>query len=108
VSVEVRARGSGGFVSDPGGWSVSIYPWPGVRSEVYPDNGSPVGGVGVEGTFELSPPAGWHEVAADATGRATVTFTPEHSGQAILSVFALRPDGTQSDYDTWYTFYVAG
>ncbi|MEV6526952.1 hypothetical protein AB0M43_33990 [Longispora sp. NPDC051575] len=121
-SVVVRSRSSNGFVSTQGRWLHSFYPGPGVRSEVYPERGEPGGGIGVAGTFTFSRPPGWttvHEyrysfnggpeltVAAGPDGKATVTWTPTESGGAYLDVFAVRPDGTQSNYGNFYEFMVA-
>jgi hypothetical protein len=121
----VRSRSDNGFVSPETTWSTYFDPWPGVRSDiyVYPEDGSPVGGVGVEGTFTFSPPPGWTDtaayrygfsddgeltdVAAGADGRATVTWAPETSGWVTLTVYAVRADGTVSDYANWYSFEVA-
>jgi hypothetical protein len=121
--VDVRSVGANGFRSDTESWSVSFDPWPGVLSAEYPSSGQPVGGVGVPGTFAFSPPPGWtevaayrytfddfasvDEVAADADGRASVLWTPTRSGRTTLTVFALRADGTSSDYANWYAFEVA-
>ncbi|MFI6239152.1 hypothetical protein ACIBEF_04660 [Micromonospora sp. NPDC050795] len=119
----VRSRSDNGFVSPEGNWSTSFYPGPGVKSDVYssPD-GSAVGGVGIEGTFTFSPPPGWTdttayqysfngaeptEVPADANGRATITWTPTATGYMDLTVYAVRGDGTISDYPNWYSFEVA-
>lgn len=124
-SVKVRSRSENGFVSQEGTWSAYFWPGPGVKSDIYvqtPD-GSPVGGVGVEGTFTFSPPPGWTdtaayrygfvdgeeltEVAAGPDGRATITWTPTTSGWVTLTVFAVKPDGTWSEYGNWYSFEVA-
>ncbi|MEU8387460.1 hypothetical protein [Micromonospora sp. NPDC048843] len=121
--LKVRSRSDNGFVSPEGNWSTSFYPGPGVKSDVYssPD-GSAVGGVGIEGTFTFSPPPGWTdttayqysfngaeptEVPADANGRATITWTPTAIGYVDLTVYAVRGDGTISDYPNWYSFEVA-
>ncbi|MDG4778045.1 hypothetical protein O7614_32160 [Micromonospora sp. WMMD961] len=121
--LKVRSRSDNGFVSPEANWSTSFYPGPGVKSDVYssPD-GSAVGGVGIEGTFTFSPPPGWTdttayqysfngaeptEVAADANGRATITWTPTAIGYVDLTVYAVRADGTVSDYPNWYSFEVA-
>ncbi|MFG1678460.1 hypothetical protein [Micromonospora sp. NPDC049282] len=84
---------------------------------------NPPGGVGVPGTFTFSPPAGWldvaayrysfgddelTEVAADGDGRASVTWTPAAGGYVTLTVYAVKGDGTVSDYANWYSFEVAG
>ncbi|MET8279860.1 hypothetical protein [Micromonospora sp. NPDC005174] len=122
-NVTVRSHSDNGFVSAVGQWSTYFDPGPGVKSDVYysPD-GSAVGGVGVEGSFTFSPPPGWTdtrayqysfngaeptEVAADANGRATITWTPTESGYVDLTVYAVRVDGTISDYPNWYSFEVA-
>lgn len=122
-NITVRSLSDNGFVSPESNWSTYFDPGPGVKSDVYysPD-GSPVGGVGVEGTFTFSPPPGWTdtaayrysfnnaeaiEVAADANGRATITWTPTASGFMDLTVYAVRADGTVSDYPNWYYFDVA-
>ncbi|MCX5068107.1 hypothetical protein OOJ91_19885 [Micromonospora lupini] len=122
-NVTVRSHSDNGFVSAASNWSTYFYPGPGVKSDVYfsPD-GSPVGGVGVEGTFTFSPPPGWTdttayqysfnyaepiEVAADANGRATITWTPTAGGYVDLTVYAVRANGTVSDYPNWYSFEVA-
>ncbi|MFI6131183.1 hypothetical protein [Micromonospora sp. NPDC051141] len=124
--VTVRSRSANGFVSEERSWWAYFDPWPGVRSDVYgqPADGSPVGGVGVPGTFTFSPPPGWTDVAtyryafgddgeftdvtADGDGRATVTWTPQTSGWITLTVFAVKADGTFSEYANWYSFEVAG
>ncbi|MGC4762805.1 hypothetical protein ACLQ20_08120 [Micromonospora sp. DT46] len=124
-SVRVRSNSDNGFVSTEASWSTYFYPGPGVKSDVYvqPPDGSPVGGVGVAGTFTFSPPPGWTdtvayrysfvdgeeltEIAADANGRATVTWTPTTSGWVLLTVYAVKPDGTLSEYGNWYSFEVA-
>lgn len=121
--VQVRSHSINGWVSSEGQWSVTFFPWPGVRSDIYVSNNQPVGGVGVPGTFTFSPPAGRTEVlqyryqfsgdpdflivAAGADGRATITWTPQASGDVLLEVFAVRPDGTVSDYSNLYFFIVA-
>ncbi|MFG1869989.1 hypothetical protein [Micromonospora arborensis] len=119
----VRSHSDNGFVSPEGNWFTYFNPGPGVKSDVYysPD-GSAVGGVGVEGTFTFSPPPGWTdtaayrysfdeaeptEVAADANGRATITWTPTASGYVTLTVNPVRADGTVSREATWYSFEVA-
>ncbi|MFG2055316.1 hypothetical protein ACGFI9_14945 [Micromonospora sp. NPDC048930] len=125
AQVTVRSHSANGFVSTEGNWMTVFYPWPGVKSDVYyyPEDGHAVGGVGVEGTFTFSPPAGWAdvaayrysfldggdltEVAAGAGGRATITWTPTTSGYVTLTVYAVRADGTMSDYANWYWFEVA-
>ncbi|MGW3887595.1 hypothetical protein ACWD69_02810 [Micromonospora chokoriensis] len=119
----VRSRSDNGYVSPESSWYAYFDPGPGVKSDVYysPD-GSAVGGVGVEGTFTFSPPPGWTdttayrysfnnaeatEVAADANGRATITWAPTASGFTDLTVYAVRADGTVSAYPNWYYFDVA-
>jgi hypothetical protein len=124
--VTVRSHSTNGFVSTEANWSVYFEPSAGVKSDVYvvPEDGSPVGGVGVEGTFTFSPPPGWTdtasyrysfvdgaeltEVAAGDDGRATIKWTPTVSGYVTLTVFAVDADGTWSDYANWYSFQVAG
>lgn len=120
--VSVRSHSANGWQSPETFWSVPFYPWPGVVSDVYVDNGGDVGGVGVPGTFTFSPPAGWAEVAgyqhsfngadpvivpAGTDRRGTVTWAPEHSGNNYVDVRAVRPDGTLSDYSNFYSFWVA-
>ncbi|OZV79629.1 hypothetical protein CA850_16265 [Micromonospora echinospora] len=120
--VKVRSRSGNGFVSPWTTWSHVFLPWPGVRSEVYPSTGEPSGGVGVPGSFTFSrPPGGTDvtayryafddaeptEVAADANGEATITWTPSTSGWCTLTVYAVRADGSQYDYANWYSFQVA-
>ena len=123
TSVYVRSRSASGFVSGEGSWSAAFFPWPGVTSADYPPTGEPSGGVGVEGAFTFSPIPGWtdtagylytfddfattHEVAAGSDGRATVNFTPTVSGWNSVTVFALKPDGTWSEYSAYYQFNVA-
>ncbi|MDQ0366267.1 hypothetical protein [Catenuloplanes indicus] len=123
--ITFRGIGADGFVSMPGYWSYSFAPEPGVRSDVY-DNSSalPVGGVGVPGSFTFSPPPGWTDTAeyhyvfddwengltvvpAGSGGRATITWSPERTGHHTLVVFAVRADGTWSDYNAFYDFEVA-
>jgi hypothetical protein len=126
-SVDVRSRSANGWVSPEASWSVPFYPWPGVRSDIYLENGQPTGGVGVPGTFTFSPPPGWTEVAgyrycfnwdpfggpefvfvqAGPDHRATVTWTPGTSGSNNLDVYAVRPDGTMSEYSNGYSFQVS-
>ncbi|MFJ8690984.1 hypothetical protein [Micromonospora wenchangensis] len=122
-TVRVRSHSGNGFVSPEATWQAYFLPWPGVRSDVYPDSGEPAGGVGVTGTFTFSPPPGGTdtaayrysfgtdaeptEVAADAAGRATVTWTPDAAGWVTLTVYAVRADGTVYDYPNWYSFQVA-
>ncbi|MEU7572125.1 hypothetical protein [Micromonospora sp. NPDC049240] len=124
--VTVRSRSANGFVSEEGTWWAIFNPWPDVRSDVYqqPADGHPVGGAGVPGTFTFSPPAGWSdvtayrysfdgdgeltEITADGDGRASVTWTPTVGGYVTLIVYAVKADGTVSDYPNWYSFEVAG
>lgn len=123
-TVKVRSRGSNGFESPWRTFQITFPTWPGVRSEVYPSNGQPVGGVGVTGSFVFSPPAGATdtrayrysfsqgdgeeaEVAAGPDGRATVEWTPIESGPTTLTVSALRADGTEVGTPNWYDFVVA-
>ncbi|TQM85245.1 hypothetical protein FHX81_7723 [Saccharothrix saharensis] len=121
--VTVRSRSDNGWTSDEGSWSVHFPPWPGVTSEVYPDDGQPHGGEGVPGTFTFTPPPGWSdvaayrysfdyfephtEVAAGPDGTATITWTPPTPGWYSLSVYAVRPDGSVGTYDASYSFGVA-
>ncbi|BCJ65461.1 hypothetical protein [Polymorphospora rubra] len=120
----VRSHSGNGFVSEDGRWFTYFDPWPGVRSDIYLP-GQPTGGVGVEGTFTFSPPPGWTdtvayryvfgfdpeavytEVAAGVDGRATITWTPTVSGFTELIVYAVRANGTVSEYSNWYSFAVA-
>ncbi|WP_230689842.1 hypothetical protein [Catellatospora paridis] len=117
----VRSHSANGWASTTTNWQVDFGPWPGVSSAVYPLGYEPVGGVGVPGTFTFSPPPGWTEVsgylysfgeehvfiAAGADGRALITWTPDVSGPAYLDVYAVRPDGTWSDYSNYHYFNVA-
>ena len=119
--MKVRSRSDNGFLSEETNWYASFYPWPGVRSEVYWSNWEPVGGVGIQGDFTFSPPPGWTdttayqytfdgelaEVAAGADGRATISWTPTASGSVTLTVYAVRADGSISEYANWYSFEVA-
>jgi hypothetical protein len=124
--VTVRSRSANGFVSAPNEWQVYFDPGPGVTSDIY-DNMAPepTGGVGVTGTFTFSPPPGWTDVAgyrytfaddesgqadvpAGADGTATISWTPTASGFTQLTVWAVKADGTRSDYPNWYWFTVAG
>ncbi|MGC5289035.1 hypothetical protein [Micromonospora sp. DT231] len=121
--ITVRSRSDNGFVSQAASWSGYYSPGPGVRSEVYYSrDGSPVGGVGVEGTFTFSPPVGWTdtkafrysfddaeptEVAADENGRATITWTPTASGYVTLTVYGVHADGSVGYDANWYSFEVA-
>lgn len=122
ASVTVHSRSANGWRSPEASWSVPFFPWPTVRSDIYVGSGEPVGGVGVVGTFTFSPPAGWTEVggyqysfngadpvfvAAGPDRTATITWAPEASGYTYLEVFALRPDGTLSDYSRTLSFEVA-
>ncbi|GIG58402.1 hypothetical protein Lfu02_27740 [Longispora fulva] len=121
-TVAVRSHSANGFVSTQATWVHYFDPWPGVRSDVYQATGEPVGGVGVAGTFTFSRPAGWTAVKeyrysvngeamitvpAGADGRATFTWTPTASGDTYFEVWAVRPDGTVSDYSNSYGFTVA-
>jgi hypothetical protein len=99
------------------------YEWQVRVADVYVDNGQPVGGVGVTGTFTFSPPIGWTEVsgyqcsfdffgeptfvAAGPDGRATISWAPEFSGGTYLKVVAVRPDGTLGDDANYHSFQVA-
>ncbi|MDR7278607.1 hypothetical protein [Catenuloplanes atrovinosus] len=121
--VTIRGIGADGFVSMAATWSYAFTPEPGIRADVY-DNTvwPPGGGVGVPGTFTFSPPPGWTEVAeyrysfdwesepavvpAGADGRATVTWTPEAEGRYRLMVYAVKADGTWSEYGAFYNFEV--
>ena len=92
-------------------------------SDIYLDDGEPHGGVGVPGTFTFTPPPGWtavkeyryflpdgtdfETVTAGPDGRATITFTPQTTGELLLMVDAIRPDGTPSFNDNFYFFFVA-
>ena len=121
--IDVRSRSVNGWVSSPGSGDITFYPWPGVTSDVYRQVEAPTGGVGIPGTFTFSPPPGWLEVGgysyllpggseyltvpAGPDGRASITWTPEVSGFAEISVFAIRPDGTWGDYSNNYWFEVA-
>jgi hypothetical protein len=124
VQVTVRSHSANGFVSPAANWRHYFDPWPGVHSDTYfyPEDGHAVGGPGVEGTFTFSPVPGWTdtvayrysftdesdltEVAADSDGRATITWAPEASGPVTLIVYAVRADGTVSDYSNYYSFEV--
>jgi hypothetical protein len=121
--VTVRSYSSNGWVSPEGNWWLNFYPWPTVRSDVYLANNEPTGGVGVPGTFTFGPPPGvtqvqgyrysfnggeFVDVPAGADGKASVTWTPDVSGDAYVEVFAILPDGNQSDYSNFYAFIVAG
>jgi hypothetical protein len=120
--VSVHSHSANGWISPEGGWSVHFDPWPGVRSDVYPANGEPVGGVGVTGTFTFSPPPGMTAiqgyqyafdgaeftfVPAGADGRASITWAPEFPEYNVLEVYAVDPDGTWSLYSNQYYFNVA-
>ena len=79
--------------------------------------------MGVEGTFEFSPPPGWTdtkayrytfawdqepiEVPAGEDGRASITWAPTESGYTSLDVWAVKADGTRGDYSNSYSFVVA-
>lgn len=119
-TVTVRSHSANGWVSPEAQWFHYYGPWPGVSSDIYLSNNQPVGGVGVTGHFTFSPPPGWTAVqgyrysfggdfefvAAGADGRATITWTPEVSGDTYLEVYAVRPDGSWS-YSNLYYFIVA-
>jgi hypothetical protein len=126
VNVTVRSRSANGFVSPTSRYSHYFSPEPGVASDVYDSHASgAVGGVGVQGKFTFTPPPGWRGVAsyrytfaddgsplidvpAGPDGSAEITWTPSASGQVTLTVYAVKPDGTVSDYANWYSFEVAG
>ncbi|BCJ44624.1 hypothetical protein GCM10010168_14370 [Actinoplanes ianthinogenes] len=123
--ITVRSVSDDGFTSAPANWTYTFLPWPGVHSDVYDDvSAEPTGGVGVTGSFTFSPPPGWHEVAsyryvfddwsaeptvvpAGEDGRATITWTPETDGYHFVEVYAVKPDGTLSEYSNYYQFQVA-
>jgi hypothetical protein len=120
--IEVRSRSANGFVSPAESWFYHLDPGPGVSSEVYPSGSGPSGGIGVPGDFTFAPPPGWTEVAgyrytfddenfadvtAGADGTATITWTPTVSRSYILSVWAIKADGTWSEYSSYYSFQVA-
>lgn len=122
--VKVRSHSANGFVSTEASYRYRFDPWPGVVSDVYDSNAEiPVGGVGVQGSFTFTPPAGWTDVAkyrysfdddgseidvpAMADGSARITWTPSASGYVTLTVYAVRPNGTLSPYANWYSFEVA-
>ncbi|WP_433373804.1 hypothetical protein ACQPZX_02615 [Actinoplanes sp. CA-142083] len=122
-TILVRSHSDNGFVSAPARWWFPFDPGPGVSADVYDHRSQvPTGGVGVEGTFTFSPPPGWTDVAAyrydfgaeqtevpaGPDGLATITWTPTVSGFTQLTVYAVRADGTVSDYPNWYWFEVAG
>ncbi|HYN92651.1 MAG TPA: hypothetical protein VES42_02235 [Pilimelia sp.] len=120
--LRVRSRSANGFLSSSASWSCTFFPWPGVRSDVYPETGPSTGGVGVEGTFHFSPPPGVTdtvayryrfasgdpvtEVAADENGRATITWTPQRSGAVNLRVQAVRAGGAVHPQTHHYGFEV--
>jgi hypothetical protein len=121
-SLTVTSHSMNGFVSDQAHYSIYFDPGPGVTSDVYLSDGDPHGGVGVPGTFTLSPPPGWFSaqeyqyllpdasdwltVPAGADGTATITWTPTASGYADILVRAVSADGQYSDYLNDYSFAV--
>ncbi|GIG02458.1 hypothetical protein [Catellatospora citrea] len=120
-TVTVRSHSANGWISPKGQTTVRFSGAPRVASEVYPAN-QVSGGVGVPGTFTFSPPPGWTQVqgyqysfaygdyqfvAADPTGQATVTWTPEGSGNVLLSVFAVDMNDNWSEDENMYWFDVA-
>jgi hypothetical protein len=120
-SLHIRSLSDNGFVSAPARWFALFESGPGVVSEIYDESSPfPGGGEGVAGTFTFSPPPGWSEVAsyrydfdgldpgeapAGPDGRASITWTPSHSGYFTLTVTAVRADGTAGD-SRWYSFEV--
>ncbi|GAA2351574.1 hypothetical protein Cme02nite_25080 [Catellatospora methionotrophica] len=120
-SVNVRSHSANGWISPSWSKSVQFLSRPGVASAVYPAD-QVSGGVGVPGAFTFSPPPGWTQVqgyqysfangdylfvAAGQDGRATVTWTPEASGNVLLDVFAIDTNDNWSEYSNMYWFDVA-
>lgn len=108
--VTVRSRSANGWVSPENSWHHHFDLRPTVRSEVYPGGDTPTGGVGVEGTFAVTPAPGltdlsgfmyafaWDQeltfVPLAADGTATITWTPAESGFHDLEIIPVRPDGS--------------
>ena len=121
--LQVRSRSANGWLSPPASWQTDYLPWPTVRSDDYPEFDGPHGGVGVPGDFTFLPPTRypdvegyrysfdfgvtWTDVPASPDGHATVTWTPEVSGETYMEVYPLYPGGTQGDYSAIYYFAVA-
>ncbi|MDI1464164.1 hypothetical protein QEZ54_24605 [Catellatospora sp. KI3] len=120
-NLDVWTVSANGWVSPRTNAYLVLVTGPKVTSDVYPNDpeGDPLGGAGVTGTFTFEPRLpnveeylysfDWAEagsVAADADGKATITWTPAESGFHAITVVSRSADGTYSD-PTEYYIYVA-
>ncbi|MEU7798396.1 hypothetical protein AB0B10_03930 [Micromonospora arborensis] len=112
-TLTVKGRTSDGRLSPVTEYRFQVGTAPHVFSETYPRD-TPGGGVGVEGRFEFSGgTAGITSfeytiggtagtVAADAQGRASITWTPTEATSLYLVVKGRKADGSTTDEAGYY------
>ncbi|WP_457033220.1 hypothetical protein [Kitasatospora sp. P5_F3] len=117
--ITVRSHSPNGWVSSSNRLFAYVDTSPTVTSETYPEDtgsGTAGGGVGVTGVFTFAPKVkntasytyaldfgAETTVAAAADGTAQVSWTPDTSGQHILSVYPTDRDGRT--YETYYYYF---
>lgn len=121
--LKATSTSKSGFTSDPSYTILDINPQPFVQADLYLNDGQPAGGIGVPGTFTLSPPwdGTWPSsytyrfsddapktVAADPGDySAVIHWTPKRSGAETLTVTSNNADGSGSSCAMQYMFNVA-
>ena len=122
LQIDIRSHSANGWLSDPNTINETVtVPPTQIASSDYPEYpAGPSGGVGITGTFTLTatlPNAASFTyefddgdvltVDADATGHASITYTPDTAGLHILYALETTVDGTVSDAGS-YEFLVNG